>query len=105
MRRIRKPATISASARCARISLTDHLSGAGRLPKLGSGHAVDKTFELLGRRGLDGQGLLARKVTQYALRVLLGCFIQGCHSSVLQEEHATLTADAQSCHISAVDGF
>src|SRR6266550_1711028 len=28
---IRKPTTISVSARCARISLTDHLSGAGRL--------------------------------------------------------------------------
>ena len=35
--RMRQPMTISASAKCARISLTDHLSGAGRLRSLEAG--------------------------------------------------------------------
>src|SRR5580704_3840147 len=35
--RMRQPTTISVSARCARISPTDHLSGAGRLRSLEGG--------------------------------------------------------------------
>src|SRR5690348_13341676 len=45
--RMRHPTTISVSARCARISATDHLSGAGRLRNLDEGARFTSRSSLL----------------------------------------------------------
>src|SRR5580692_12156047 len=46
--RMRHPTTISVSARCARISTTDHLSGAGRLRSLEAGARFTRVWSFFG---------------------------------------------------------
>src|SRR5580698_1066297 len=46
--RMRQPTTISVSARCARISATDHLSGAGRLRSFEGGALFTRLSSFLG---------------------------------------------------------
>src|SRR4029077_1170032 len=46
--RMRQPTTISVSARCARISATDHLSGTGRFCSLEGGAPFTRLSSFLG---------------------------------------------------------
>src|SRR5580700_11051290 len=60
--RIRQPTTISVSARCARISATDHFSGAGRL------------------RSLEGGALLTRRASFWGVA---DCVLKGSFPAII----------------------
>jgi len=85
MNRRRKPPTISASAKCAMISFTDHFSGGGRWRNL----AVDTP--LIRRSGFPP--VAACHKAKNALRELLRCFL---HSSSIADFGPPISARVQA---------
>jgi hypothetical protein len=68
---MRWPATSSASERCARISDTDHLSGAGRLASFARFAPLMRWAMAHRRVRLDAQRVLIAQISHDAVPVLL----------------------------------